>query len=299
MSDPIKQDTPVTPEAAPAVPLKTDVSTPEAPPPKVPQALPEQRAEVTVADEPPPQVMEASTSGAPIFIVIMLAMVSSYVIHRLNRHPLLSPVRRWMPIVQIFVWAAALIVVGVLTLARLDIEWFYFELVLLVLLCVVNISWLRSVIAGAALTMEGRLQKGDDIRVGELDGEIVGFGLRAIQVRANDGTLHNIPNHLLLSDATSNVSGDNGDSACEVFVSVPEHITLQDAMMLAQQAAMLSPLASPRHRPEVFIHSVHTNTTEPMLRIKGYAFDATYREHFRSDVTARVVRFFSEQQHLL
>jgi hypothetical protein len=237
----------------------------------------------------------APTSGVPIFIVIMLAMGLSYVIHRLNRHPLLSPVRRWMPIVQIFVWAAALISVGMLTLARLEIEWFYFELVLLVLLCIVNISWLRSVIAGAALTMEGRLQKGDDIRVGELDGEIVEFGLRAIQVRANDGTLHNIPNHLLLSDATSNVSGDNGDSACEVIVTVPEHIEIQEAIRIAQHAAMLSPLASPRHRPEVFIHTVRTGSCEPTLRIKGYAFDATYREHFRSDVTERVVQFFAKK----
>lgn len=258
---------------------------------------PTQKVEVSINAPSTSQEVtpHGSTSGTPIFVVILMAALLSYIIHRLNRHPLVSPVRRWMPIVQIVVWAVALILVGALTLARLDIEWFYFELVLLALLCIVNISWLRSVIAGAALTMEGRLSKGDDIRVGDLDGEIVGFGLRAIHIRANDGTLHHIPNHLLLSEATSNVSGDNGDSACEIIVTVPEHIDTHEAMSLAQQAAMLSPLASPRHRPEVFIHALRTASSEPTLRIKGYAFDATYREHFRSDVTERVMHFFDER----
>ena len=107
-----------------------------------------------------------------------------------------------------------------------------------------------------------------------------------------DGTLHDIPNHQLTSNAIANLSGDGGDSACEVEVTVPEALPLPKAMALAVEAAMLSPLASPRHKPEVFLSA--TGKAPHQLRVRGYAFDPNFQEHFRSDVVTRILERYEE-----
>lgn len=248
---------------------------------------------IVKAPEPDPLPIPQSNAGAwPIMGVLVVTLVLSYAIQRLNHHPAFSPVRRWLPVAQIAIWCVAVLLLGALTIQHLPIEWFYFELVLLVLLVMVNQSWLRSVLSGAALTLEGKFKKGDIIRVEELEGEILSFGLRAVRLRAIDGTLHDIPNHQLTSNSIANLSGDGGDSACEVEVTVPEAIPLPTAMALAVEAAMLSPLASPRHKPEVFLSA--TGKAPHQLRVRGYAFDPNFQEHFRSDVVTRILERYEE-----
>ena len=64
-------------------------------------------------------------------------------------------------------------------------------------------------------------------------------------------------------------------------------------IFFALEAAILSPLASPRHRPEVFLGE-HLEVGAPVkLMIRGYAFDPNYQDHFRSDVIERVTKMFA------
>lgn len=227
-------------------------------------------------------------------LTMCVAALLSHLILRMSRAQLVPALKRWLPVAQIAVWAIALVLIASFTLTGLPIEWFYFELVLLVLFTVINIGWLRSVLGGAALTLERKFKPGDAVKVGELKGEIVGFGMRTVRLRAVDGTLHDVPNEQLMSLTVANLSGDGSDSACEVEVMVPPHIKVQEAVKLARHAAMLSPLASPRHRPEVFLKSPQAQDAPMQLVIKGYAFDPNYQEHFKSDLVIRLMRGFEE-----
>ena len=159
-----------------------------------------------------------------------------------------------------------------------------------------NGSWLKSILAGLALTLEHHLEVGDAIRLDGLEGDLVHFGLRSTRLRAVDGTLHDIPHEHLLTQRVANLSGDGSDSACKIGIRVPDGFDLDDVMSKALEVAVLSPLASPRHKPEVFLEAAHRGDGGAMIYIRGYAFDPNYQEHFRSDVLKRLNQLFDEAQ---
>ena len=143
--------------------------------------------------------------------------------------------------------------------------------------------------SGVALAIEGRINEGDAVKVDNIEGEIVAFGLRSIRVRAVDGTLHEIPNVKFVTESVANISGEGGDSACEITLAVPDDLEPARALAIAREVAILTPLASPRHEPEVFLRPPAAPNQPYKVLIRGYAFDQTYQEHFRSDVVARYV----------
>ena len=227
--------------------------------------------------------------------VILVAIGLSYLLFRLTRMSIAERVKRWAPLLHLCTWVGALLGCGTLLIKQGSVEWLLFGVILLTLMIVLNLSWLRSVLSGVALALEGHLDVGDSVRVDDFEGDVVHFGMRATRIRALDGTLHDVPNEHLMVQHVANLSGDGSDSACIVQVIVPPQLKIKDASALALQEAMLSPLASPRHRPEVFLQERLTPNDPIRLHIKGYAFDPNYQEHFRSDVLMRVMRRFERR----
>lgn len=274
------------------------------------QELPKQLQEQPAA-QPQPQIivleseperadaLQGAQQGAwPVVLALLLTGMFSHALWRLSHAKLIPSIKRWLPVAQIALWTLAIVVLTGLILTRLPMEWFYFELVVLAILAALNASWLRSVLSGAALTLEGRFEPGQRVKVGELDGELVAFGMRTVRLRASDGTLHEVPNERLMSEPVANLSGDGSDSACEVEVWVPSKLKTAQAQRLARQAAMLSPLASPRHKPEVFLKPPTLSEPQSKLVIRGFAFDPQYQDHFKSDLVSRVLKSFEEASRL-
>jgi hypothetical protein len=150
------------------------------------------------------------------------------------------------------------------------------------------------VIAGLVLAMEGRIRVGDRVRVAGIEGEVITFGVRSIVVRGDDGTVHQIPNEKLLSEPGAALRR-GGVAACDVVVSVPRHVATNRATETAWLAACLSPYASPRNRPDVFLAPPADAAESCRIQIRGYAFDAAYADHYRSDVIARLKDAFDVQ----
>ncbi len=166
---------------------------------------------------------------------------------------------------------------------------------ILALVVLVSLGWIRSVFAGVALGLERRVKFGDRLRVGDIEGEVIGMGLRAVSMRAEDGTVHDIPNERFITESISNLSGGSGDSACDLIVPVPMGMPSSIALEIALNAAIVSPLAYPRHKPQVFLLSPESPSSPLRLSVHGYAFDTAYQEHFRSDVLHRMLRAFEEK----
>ena len=227
--------------------------------------------------------------------VILVAVGLSYLLFRLTRLTIAERVKRWAPLLHLCTWVGALLGCGTLLIRQGSLEWLAFGVILLCLVVVLNLNWLRSVLSGVALALEGHLDVGDAVRVDDFEGDVVHFGMRATRIRALDGTLHDVPNEHLMVQHVANLSGDGSDSACIVQIIVPKQLKIKDASALALQEAMLSPLASPRHRPEVFLQERLMPEDPLRLHIKGYAFDPNYQEHFRSDVLTRVMRRFERR----
>ncbi len=234
--------------------------------------------------------IKGESDGPPymIFPVWLGVIMSSYVLYKFGKLRVAERVKRWLPMGYVFLWSAGVLLSGVLLIQMDSVAWFIFGALALLVLVFLNASWLRSILAGIALTLEHHLEVGDSIRLDDLEGDLVHFGLRSTRLRAVDGTLHDIPHEQLLTQNVANLSGDGSDSACKISFKIPDGGSIDEIMALALEVAMLSPLASPRHKPEVFLDTTIGGDEPSTLYIRGYAFDPNYQEHFKSDVLHRL-----------
>lgn len=239
------------------------------------------------------QAGQAVSQHAPVVFsawwvigLVALTALISWAIGRLIALPGLRRVRRWLALARVVLWALVTFDV-VFTVSRAVTEhWLVLGVVVLAVLALVGMDWLRNVAAGLALAFEGHFQVGDLVRYRDIEGELVEFSARAVILRADDGTLHQVPNQRFSDESVTHLEAD-GEAACEIVVSLPTGVSPERAVRLAQQAAFLTPLASPRHRPDVFL-DVGADDAGVRLHIRGFAFDPAYRDHFKSDVVARV-----------
>ncbi len=229
-----------------------------------------------------------------VVIVLIVAGLLSLLMRRIARSNAAGPFRRWLPVAYSVVWGVAIVIVTMMYARGLPNTWFLAIWLLFLVVVFASVGWLRSVMSGVALSIEGRIRLGDSIRVGGVEGEVIGFGMRAIRLRSVEGTIHEIPNEKLVTEPVANLTGDGGDSACELTIAVPDQVDPDDARDLARNIAVLTPLASPRHRPEVFLFARGQEEQRYELKIRGFAFDAAYQDHFRSDVVARLQSAFAQ-----
>lgn len=244
-------------------------------------------------DAPPPPPAESHLQG--LVPVVLAATLMSVLVARISRSRAARGLRRWLPLLYTSIWATAVVFITWMYARGLSSTWFLAIWLVFLLIALASVGWLRSVMSGVALSIEGRIRIGDSIRVGAIEGEVIAFGMRAMRVRAVDGTVHEIPNEKLVTEAVANLSGEGGDSACELTLTVPSSIDPDDALDIARSIAVLTPLASPRHRPEVFLIPRQDEDQRYDLRVRGYAFDAMYSEHYRSDVTSRMQAVFAKR----
>ncbi len=221
----------------------------------------------------------------PIWIGVT---IMSFLIYRFGKLRVAERVKRWLPTGHVILWGIGIALSTVVLVRTESIAWLLCGALVFAALIFLNSSWLKSILAGIALTLEHHLEIGDSVRLDGLEGDIVHFGLRSTRLRAVDGTLHDIPHEHLLTQRVANLSGDGSDSACKIGIQLPEGANVDLVMAQALEIAILSPLASPRHKPEVFLESTSRGEAPSMIYIKGYAFDPNYQEHFRSDVLKRL-----------
>lgn len=246
-------------------------------------------AMVTMTDE----VSGVHAQG--VVAVILAAAAVSLLVRRVGRSRLLGNLRRWLPLFYTSIWALAIVGVTLIYARGLSNTWLLATWLLFLIVVLASVGWLRSVMSGVAISIEGRIKLGDSIRVENVAGEVIGFGVRSMRLRAVDGSIHEIPNDKIVTEVVANLSGDRGDSACELVIAIPDGIDPDAAVDVARRIAILTPLASPRHRPEVFLEARGHEEQRYELRIRGYAFDAAYQDHFRSDVVSRIQSEFSNQ----
>lgn len=244
-----------------------------------------QAAESGVPTTPYPLVPQ------PALIILAIALMIGWGFYRLANIELLERFRPGLLTGLVVFWGMAIVEATFFFAHTLTYYWLPLGLVVLGVVAITNLAWMRNVMAAIQIAFEDRFGTGDSIRVDSVEGEVVDLGLRATRIRRVDGQIHEIPNQTLTTDAVTNLTG-HGDCACELTVTIPAEMSIDRARRLARDAALMTPLASPRHSPEVFTTADDPAGGTVRLKIRGYAFDPTYQEHYRSDVTARLVETF-------
>ncbi len=158
----------------------------------------------------------------------------------------------------------------------------------LVVLAIAALPWLRNVFHGLVFALELRYHLGDDLQVGAVKGRVVAVGVRAITLRAPDGTDAVVPYERLTTETVIRLNLVARDTPCEIEVEIPAARAPARAVELARQAAALSRFASPRVPPEVYLAPRSGSVTRLVLRIRGFLFDREHEERYRSDVVERL-----------
>lgn len=223
-----------------------------------------------------------------IALVIASAIAVSWGLRRVARVRVLADFHPWLPLVHIIVWCAALWLLFRPALADPSAGRAYLWLAALTVFVIAGLPWLRNVLAGLVLVLERRYSVGDDLRVGSTSGRATSFGMRSVVLRTSLGTEVRIPYQQLLAEPVERLNLRARDSPCEIHVRLPDGIVLADAIESARIAATLSPFASPRLPPEVFVTRDSGDGHHLLLGVRGFAFDREHEAKFMTDLLARV-----------
>jgi small-conductance mechanosensitive channel len=237
-----------------------------------------------------PETVEVQFAGtAPgwgvVALVFLTTMVLSLLVRRAARAPALRRWQRWFNPLVAAAWLVATWVVAQRLLAAPTLASTVGRVALVVVLLVLVAPFARDVLAAAVISFEGRHRMGDDVRVGRVEGRIVELGLRAVVLRATDGTESTIPNHRFLASEVVRLNLGVHEAPFEFEVVLPAGRSLETETRRLLEAAMLSPFAAPGGLPEVFV--VAGDDGELRLRVRAYVFDRSYEERYRGDILAR------------
>ncbi len=221
-----------------------------------------------------------------LLAVALAALVLTWLVRRAALAPALQPWVRWLHPLVVVVWLGAAVLLTMLTLRGDTLAEIAGRGAPLVVLAIVGAPLLRDLLAGMVLSLEGRHRVGDDLRVGELEGRLVGLGLRSVVLRAHDGSELTIPNGRFAAADVARLNLPSGEAPLQLEVELHREGGVEAAANELVEAAVLSPLAAPGSLPEVYV--LEADGPRLRLRMRAYVFDRTYEERYRSDILARL-----------
>lgn len=249
-------------------------------------ALPVRSDAPALVAAPPAAEPLAFGDALALALVIAAALAITVLLRRMARAQALRGLGRGLAALLVAVWAATIVHALRVTTAGLQGGQLLVAALVVGLVGLAALPLLRDVLGGLAFALEGRFGLGDDVRIGEVEGRIIEVGVRALHLRGADGTGISVPYALLQGRAVARLALADLDAPVEFLVHVPSDMSIETCMEKAALAASLSPFASPRRRPEVFVDQGEGGRLS--LRIRGYVFDRDHTERYRSDVATRL-----------
>jgi hypothetical protein len=145
-------------------------------------------------------------------------------------------------------------------------------------------GFVEDVIAGWLVMARVPFSRGDLVEAAGRRGIVVRVGMTALRLRGFDHIEHEVPNWRLLREGLSRLSVDASEVPVEVDLPWNAAIPPIEARALAAICAATSPFASLHARPETFLMVDERDATRIRVRVRGYVFDPTYAEKYRSHV---------------
>lgn len=244
---------------------------------------------VVTAGAPPPAGLDLGELALLAFVLVS-AFALTALLRRMGRARAFRRLHRLLPAAQVLLWTAVLGRLFAALAAPLQGSALVVAALVLAVLGLAALPLLRDIVAGLAFALERRWAVGDDVRIGDVEGRIIGLGVRSLRLRGQGGTESAVPYALVQRQPIARLALAALDAPCEFRVHVPEGMSHEQATEAARLAAALSPFASPRRRPEVFVELAPAGLD---LRIRGYVFDRDHEERYRSDVSARLHAAFA------
>jgi small-conductance mechanosensitive channel len=139
---------------------------------------------------------------------------------------------------------------------------------------------LRDALMGIGNALSRRVQVGDFVAIGEIQGQVLRVGIRILQLKALDGTIVDVPQRRISADGIRQLRVDDGGHPVAIELPLPNDLSLAEVMEEARLAAALAPHAHLCARPEVAV----TDETPARIRVHGQAINPFVAGQFRGEV---------------
>lgn len=238
----------------------------------------------TVLSAPDLLARVLSISLALLMAAALSRVVELLVPREFRRTSRLGWMHRWLPVIRLLIWIVALSFCAYTLLTAHPLEALIIAVPLALGVGLASQDLIRNVIAGVILALDRDFQTGDVIQIDKHEGEVRRVGLRSVALATTSGHIVEIPNVHFLTHPTSNVTPNTKDAQVTITLQIPQDISITLARSIAYNAAAVSRYASPRRPPSVFLDTDPTAPLHAQLQIRGFVFDPTYEDHYRSDV---------------
>lgn len=236
-----------------------------------------------------------------LILIGLIAAVAYFVLRAFNRFVVRvyhgrgrwrAAVLRGAPLVRFGFFALLIVVVGTILFEISTPMLAVALLALAVALGLGSVDLVRNILSGAVIGVQRPFTVNDRVRVGEIEGDILGIGIRSTAMRASDGSIVHVPNHKFLAGVVVNSSLPQVGSPTRFVIPVPAGVDIAAAKDVAYRSACICKYASPRRRPQVRVEhntaaaSAHSTHGEPVLALEllAYAFNPRYESHLRGEI---------------
>ena len=151
-------------------------------------------------------------------------------------------------------------------------------------------DYVSSIIAGVVSLFEASYRVGDRVRIGDHYGEVVGYGLRSLQLVTPDDNTITIPHNLLWTDPISNANCGKLEAQVATDVYFDHKVDVDLVMDILYQAAFSSQYTQ-LNLPIIVVIEEHPWGTQ--FKLRSYPMDARDEFVYRTDLLMRAKRAFA------
>ncbi|NEO26279.1 MAG: mechanosensitive ion channel family protein [Kamptonema sp. SIO4C4] len=154
-------------------------------------------------------------------------------------------------------------------------------------------DYVSSIIAGLVALFEAPYRVGDRVKIADHYGEVVGYGLRGIQLKTPDDNRVTIPHNITWTEAVVNANSGQLEAQVATDFYFAHEIDTEQAILILYQAAYSSPYTQLKLPVAVVIQEHQWGT---QLKLRAYPMDARDEFIYQTDLIRRAKQAFARHQ---
>lgn len=147
----------------------------------------------------------------------------------------------------------------------------------------------RNLLAGVMMIFNPPFRVGDMVTFGGYYGEVVRLDLSVTMLRTQNDDLVMVPNSAVLENAVANSNSGELSEMVVVNIDLPQTTPVQQARVLAMEAAIASPYTYLKKPVSIIVESRYDYGFLLRLVIKAYVIDVRLERILSSDITERYI----------
>ncbi len=153
-------------------------------------------------------------------------------------------------------------------------------------------DYISSIIAGIVALFEAPYRVGDRVQIGDDYGEVVGYGLRSIQIQTPNDNLVTIPHNKIWTETISSANSGNLEAMVVTHFYFDPNVDVEQVIGILYQAAYSSRYTQLKLPVTAIVVEEQWSTH---FKLKSYPMDARDEFVYQTDLVRRAKKAFARQ----